>query len=90
VLTNFRYIRGRWDTVAHRVDIAAEILCCGAQGPGGERTQVQPEPTSRRSPISRSQARHCRVIRLSLVALPLHSRRTMRKLPNLAKGRPQA
>ena len=40
VLTNFRYIRGRWDTVAHRVDIAADILCCGAQGPGGERTQV--------------------------------------------------
>ena len=71
LLTNIRYLRGRWDTVAHRVDIAADILCCGAQGPGGERTQ----------------ARHCRVIRLSLVALPPHSRRTMRKLPNLAKGR---
>jgi hypothetical protein len=36
VPTTFRGIRGRWDAAAHRVDIAADILCCGAQGPGGE------------------------------------------------------
>lgn len=29
-----RYVRGRRDLVAHRVDFAADIICCGAQRPG--------------------------------------------------------
>jgi hypothetical protein len=86
-------------------DAGAEIVCRLAQGPGAQAGDrgllIQADPTGQLTrlvdrrgglPATAPGATGCRGQRigLSLVAVPPHSRRTMRNPPTPAKGRPQA